>query len=117
MNKSPLELLAAELGSDVARLQRELRLEVALIRAEIKQELEVLRATRAETELHIVNAVRAATDALHQKLLMVRDGEDGAPGVRGTQFVSGNGAPDIADALEGDLYLDLDTGDIHKFIS
>jgi len=35
------------------------------------------------------------------------------PGLNGTSFLSGNGAPDSNDGADGDTYLDVDTGDFY----
>lgn len=49
----PRDPLAAELGSVVGMLERELRLQMAAMLAEVRQEIEVLRAWRAEATLQL----------------------------------------------------------------
>lgn len=77
---SPLDALAAELGADFARVERELRREFAIGMAEVRQELEALRRQAAENELRAVNAERALAESVRERLALVRDGQDGEPG-------------------------------------
>lgn len=44
------------------------------------------------------------------------DGKNGLNGTRGSKWFKGKGAPlKITDALNGDKYLDIDTGDVYEF--
>ena len=72
---SPFDLLGAELGADLARVERELRQELRAALAEVRQELETARRQMAEIELRAVNAERARDDLLRERLAAVRDGE------------------------------------------
>src|SRR3954466_3264028 len=65
---SPLDALAEELGSESARIERELRRELATGMAEIQRELEVLRRHNAELELRIVTAEQMRDAAIRDRL-------------------------------------------------
>jgi len=56
----PRDPLAAELGSVVGMLERELRLQMSAMLAEARQEIEALRAWRAEATLQIATLVGPA---------------------------------------------------------
>jgi len=78
---APLEILAAELGADVTRIERELRLELAAARADVNAAIAELRAARAEAEIR----ERAALQQLAEQaaLLAASPGPPGPPGERG----------------------------------
>jgi hypothetical protein len=78
---TPLEALAAELGSNARRLGRELRLELAAARADLAAAIAELRAARAEAE----NRERAALQQLAEQaaLLAATPGPPGPSGERG----------------------------------
>lgn len=116
----PHDELAAELGGIAGRLERELRLLVSAAVAELREAIATARAERLEWRAELDDVLAAWEMRIEQRLDTLRDGVDGEPGprgVRGTHIHSGSGAPEVADAMEGDIYLDVDTGDIHKFIS
>lgn len=77
LDDAPLEALAAELGADAARIEREMRLMFAV-------EIERLRAERAEFELRVERAVA-------EKLASLKDGPPGPQGERGAQGEPGEG--------------------------
>jgi hypothetical protein len=66
----PPDPLAAELGSIVGTLERELRLQLATLLAEAREEIATLRAWRAEAALHVAS-------------LIGPQGPQGEPGDRG----------------------------------
>jgi len=72
---TPLDALAAELGSEAARIERDLRRDFAVGMAEIRQELEAVQRRGAEMELRAANAERALADAVRERLAAVRNGE------------------------------------------
>lgn len=84
---SPLDALAAELGAESARVERELRRELALglaelrqERAEIREEREAMRRQFAELELRVATAERERDEAVRARLASLRNGENGKPG-------------------------------------
>ncbi len=80
---TPLELLAGELGSLAARIERETTLRFAALSAEIRAEMAELRAACAERDRD-----------LSTRLAVVRDGEAGPPGAPGEPGDAGApGAP------------------------
>jgi len=72
----PRDPLAAELGSVVGTLERELRLQMSAMLAEARQEIEALRAWRAEAALQVA----------------ALSGPPGPPGERGERGEPGEGA-------------------------
>lgn len=72
---TPLDALAAELGSEAARIERDLRRDLAVGMAELRQELEAVQRRGAEMELRAVNAERALGESVRERLATVRDGE------------------------------------------
>lgn len=97
--ESPLEVLADELGSFAAKIERDLRLSLSVTLAEVREEMATLRARTAESELRVVNAERALTDAVTGRLATVKDGEPGPPGPPGIGESGPPGTP--GDSIEG----------------
>ena len=114
------DVLAAELGALAARIEKDIRLQVSTALAELREAIAIARAERLQWCSDGEDTLAAWEMRIEQHMATLRDGKDGEPGprgVRGTHIHSGGGAPEVADAMEGDIYLDVDTGDIHKFIS
>jgi len=78
----PHDLIAAELGSILGRVERELRLQVAALLAEVRGEMAALRAGRAELELGIA-----------ARLAELQDGPPGPQGAAGERGEPGEAIP------------------------
>lgn len=78
-----VDVLAAELGSVAARIERELHLRVDVALAELREEIAALRAWRAETALQVASQTGPAGPA----------GERGEPGLPGEAIVGPRGEP------------------------
>lgn len=90
ISRSPLEELAAELGADVARIEREVQLRVTAALSTIEVRLAAvdakmaeLRAAKAESDLRAQNAERALAEAVAVRLAELKDGEPGPIGPQG----------------------------------
>jgi hypothetical protein len=80
---SPLDALAAELGADAARIERECRLQVTAGLAEFREAVAALNAERAELRLRVMTFERDLGDRITARLAELRDGEPGPPGPPG----------------------------------
>ena len=88
---APLDILAAELGADVAQFRRELRLEFAAAKAEVAVALAELRAARAEAEIREQAALQHIAE--QAALLLASPGPPGPPGERGEPGAAITGPP------------------------
>ena len=88
---SPLDALAAELGADAARVEREIRRELAVGMAEIRQQIETLLRVRAELELRLMTVEQTVLEAVHKRLGELKDGEPGPPGPPGETITGPEG--------------------------
>lgn len=77
------DVVLAELGAIVGRLERELRLRVATLIAEVERKQALLEATYAKQELGYHKTAGEFCDQMAARLATVRDGKDGEPGPPG----------------------------------
>ncbi|HEX2634802.1 MAG TPA: hypothetical protein VHM22_18515 [Bradyrhizobium sp.] len=80
---SPLDALAAELGSISGRVERELRLQVSLMIAELRESIATARAERLQWRAELDDVLAAWEMRLAQRMESVRDGEPGEKGDTG----------------------------------
>jgi len=77
------DVVLAELGAIVGRLERELRLQVRATVAEAHEAIAAIRQERAEARLELAQVAQTITADVAAKLAAVRDGKDGEAGPPG----------------------------------
>ena len=77
------DVVLAELGAIVGRLERELRLQVKTYLAEAHEAIATIRQERAEARLELAQAANDLASDVATRLAEVRDGKDGNPGPPG----------------------------------
>jgi hypothetical protein len=77
------DVVLAELGAIVGRLERELRLQVRTYLAEAHEAVAAIRQERAEARLELAQAAHDLASDVTARLAEVRDGKDGEPGPPG----------------------------------
>jgi len=77
------DVVLAELGAIVGRLERELRLQVRTYLAEAHETVAAIRQERAEVRLELAQAAHDLAADVTARLAEVRDGKDGEPGPPG----------------------------------
>lgn len=134
------------LGFVIAELRREWRRELELMAAQGRERDAQARETIANLRVENTELRAAMADQVTSRLASLRDGKDGAPGEpgrpgeaivgpagekgacgdkgdpgppggRGNGFTAGQGFPNSDEVIPGDVYLDLETGDVYEFRS
>ena len=77
------DVVLAELGAIVGRLERELRLQVKTYLAEAHETVAAIRQERAEARLELAQAAHNLASDVAVRLAELRDGKDGEPGPPG----------------------------------
>jgi len=77
------DVVLAELGAIVGRLERELRLQVKTYLAEAHEAAAAIRQERAEARLDLAQAAHDLASDVTARLAEVRNGKDGEPGPPG----------------------------------
>lgn len=78
------DVVLAELGAIVGRLEREVRLQVRACLAEAHEAVAAIRQERAEARLELAQAANDLANDVAARLAEVRDGEPGPPGADST---------------------------------
>lgn len=77
------DVVLAELGAIVGRLEREVRLQVRTYLAEAHEAVAAIRQAHAEARLELAQVANDIANDVAARLAEVRDGKDGEPGPRG----------------------------------